>query len=179
MKIMIRLIGIERFQIQQNEESEEKQIEFFNSETDLPLKTIKRAFEASFKKDDPVSTVEMLLLYSYKVTHIVKESPLSVLRSLDMEVEDNNDDYYIEKNNEQRDNDKKSQEIIEKALRIADLYDRETCIIWYLLIAWHLNTKDKKIEAKKTLEKLLEKELVPIKKNTNISIFLISSLYDH
>ena len=160
-----------------NKEFEEKQIEYFYSETDLPLKTIKRAFEASLKKDDPLSTVEMLLLYSYKVTHIVKESPLSVLRNLGMEKEDNNDNY-IERNNEQRDNDKKNQEIIEKALRIADLYDKETYIIWYLLVAWLLNSKDKVKQAKKTLERLLEKELVPITKNKDIFTFLIFSLYD-
>ena len=54
--------------------------------------------------------------------------------------------------------------VLEKAWRIADLYDKETRIIWYLLIAWFLDYKNKISEAKKTLDRLFKKELVSIRR---------------
>jgi hypothetical protein len=123
-----------------NKEFEEKQLEFFPSETDLPLKTIRRAYEASLEKYDPVSTVEMLLLHVTKFKEILLESPLSVLRTISI---DNND-------------------ILEKAWRIADLYDNQTRLKWYLLIAWCLDWKKNITDAEKTLNRLFEKVPVTI-----------------
>ena len=40
-------------QLAKDKEFEKKQLEYFPFETDLPLKTIKKAFEASLEKEDP------------------------------------------------------------------------------------------------------------------------------
>jgi hypothetical protein len=93
-------------QLTNDKEFEKNQRKNFLNEPDLPLKTIKRAFEASLIKDDPVSTAEMLLLHFNVLFHILKESPLSALKDFDA-------DYNIIKNNH----------VLEKAWKIADLND--------------------------------------------------------
>jgi tetratricopeptide (TPR) repeat protein len=125
------------------------------------LKTIKRAFEASLEKEDPISTTEMLMTYASKVSLIFEESPLSILKMFD-----------INKNNNEID------DVIEGTLRLANLYDTDTFIMWYLLIAWYLNGNDKRYYAKKTLDSLFKKKLDPISKGQDIIIFLIYNLYE-
>ena len=93
-------------ELAKDKEFEEKQRQYFPFETNLPLKTIKRAYEASLEKDDPVSTAEMLLLYTNNLEKIFLESPLSILKNTNL---DNSD-------------------ILEKSWRIADLYDKRTRI---------------------------------------------------
>ena len=103
-------------QLAKNKEFEKKQLDCFRFETDLPLKTVKRAFESSLEKGYPISTAEMLLLYSSKVTDIFRQSPLSVLHGIDngSNIVDNG--------------------LIEKAWTIVDLYNKEIRTLCYLSI---------------------------------------------
>ena len=137
-----------------NEQFKEEQQKYFSFETDLPLKTVKRAYEASLEKDDPVSTAEMLLLYAYDLKKIFLESPLSILRNTSL---DNN---YI----------------IEKAWRIADFYDKKTRIKWYLLIAWYLDSKNNMTDTQRTLDRLIE-DIDIINDSDSIIYFCVYSLY--
>ena len=68
-------------------------------------------------------------------------------------------------------------DILEKAWRIADLYDRETRVKWYLLIAWYLDCKNKITNAQKTLNRLFEKKLGTINGADIVVSFCVSSLY--
>jgi hypothetical protein len=146
-----------------NEEFEQKQLECFAFESDLPLKTIKIAFESSLMKKDPVSTVEMLLIYANRAKKVFQKSPLSILEDIDVDV-----DKY---NNEIND-------VLELAWRIADSYDKDGCITWYLLISWSLDYKNKTSEAKETLDRLFKKEIVYITEGNDAINFLIYSLYE-
>jgi lipopolysaccharide biosynthesis regulator YciM len=145
-----------------NNEFEKKQLEYFPFETDLQLKTIKRAFEASLIKEDPVSTADLLLLHSSKVIRIFIESPLSILKGLYKVYTDfdNSENNYA----------------LENVLRHADLYNKEIRILWYLLIAWFLDCKKDRTSAKKTLDTLFKKELIHIT-NGHIVIPLIYYLH--
>ena len=142
-------------ELAKDKEFEEKQRQYFPFETNLPLKTIKRAYEASLEKDDPVSTAEMLLLYTDKLEKIFLESPLSILKNTNL---DNSD-------------------ILEKSLRIADLYDKRTRIIWYLAIAWYLDCKNERTNVQKILDRLFGKELVSSGGSIMVKFF-VYSLYD-
>lgn len=149
-------------ELTKDKDFEEKQRRFFPLETDLPLKTIKRAYEASLEKDDPVSAAEMLLLNADNVKKIFRESPLSLL--LNNSFDNNN-------------------EILEMAWRNADLYDKETRVIWYLLFAWYLDRKNKITNAQETLNRLFEKELGTLSTNynylsANIITFCVPLLYE-
>jgi len=146
-------------QLAKGSEFEQKQLEYFPFETDLPLKTTKRAFEASLEKEDAVRSVELLLLNSAKVIHIIKESPLSVLNDLYKDASNSKNNY-----------------ILEKAWRVADLYDKEARIRWYLVIAWYLDYKNDIHASIKTLDTLFRKELVYVN-NGYIINHLVYFLY--
>src|SRR5262249_1879308 len=119
-------------QLARNKMFEEKQLQCFPFDTGLSFKTMKRAYEASLEKNDPVSGAEMLLLCAYNLKTVFLESPLSILKNIEI---DNND-------------------ILEKALRIAHLYDKETRILWYLSIAWYLDCKKKTTDPQKVLNRI-------------------------
>ena len=150
------------FQLAKNKEFEQKQLKYFPFETDLPLKTLKRAFEASIEKEDPVLTSEMLLIYANCLKKISSESPISILKDID-----------IYSDNNEFDN------VLEKSWKIADLNDKETQMIWYLLIGWFLDNKNKIYHTKKTLDRLFKKDLVFATKGKHIINFLVYSLYEH
>ena len=135
-------------QLAKNKEFEQKQHEYFPFDTDLPLKTIKRAFEASLEKEEPVRTAELILLHSAKVIRIVKQSPLSDL-----------DDIYIDSSN------LGNNDTFRETWRIANHYNEEARVMWYLLIAWYLDCKKYIPEAQKTLDNLFKKDLVYINNN--------------
>ena len=92
--------------------------------------------------------------------NIFKESPMSVIKSINSFVKENND-------------------ILGKAYRIADLYDNDTKTMWYLLIAWFFDCKNEVSNTKKTLDGLFKKQLVSILKYGDIVNFLVYSLYDN
>ncbi len=92
------------------------------------------AIEASLEKEDPISTSEMLLSYAYHIKKIFRVSPISVLNDRDINSNDNENNV-----------------ILEKAWIIADLYNGETRIMWYLLIAWYFDNKGKVLEARKNI----------------------------
>jgi hypothetical protein len=148
-------------QLAKNDIYKQKQLECFPFENDLPLKTIKNAFEASLIKEDPVSTAEMLLIHASNIKKVFIKSPLCILKDINIE-----------------DNDNKIDNILERSLKIADLYDRETRIIWYLLIAWYLDSKNKTLQIKIVINRLSEKELVFVNEGGHLIDFLIYCLYE-
>lgn len=48
---------------------------------------------------------------------------------------------------------------VQEAWRRADRYEPKQCALWHLLAAWHLQMIGKRIEAKKTLQRLLSSQL--------------------
>jgi hypothetical protein len=48
---------------------------------------------------------------------------------------------------------------LEQAWSLADLFDSERCMLWYLLLAWELKDKDRFSEAGATLKRWQAKEL--------------------
>jgi hypothetical protein len=59
-----------------------------------------------------------------------------------------------------------------------DLYDKQTRIDWYLLIAWYLDSKSKVTNAQKTLDRLLEIEIFDVDYDILVEFF-IYSLSEH
>jgi hypothetical protein len=101
-------------QLTKDSEFENKQLEYFPFESLLPLKTIKNACRASLIKEDPISSSEMLLIYANCLKKISSESPISILKDIDIYSDNNEFD-----------------KVLEKSWKIADLNDKETQIIWY------------------------------------------------
>ena len=84
-------------QLAKNKEFKQKQLDHFPFETDLPLKTIKKAFEASLIKEDPVSTAEMLLIHASNIKKVFIKSPLCILKDIDIENDNNKIDDILER----------------------------------------------------------------------------------
>ena len=139
-----------------NQAFQDKQRKYFPLVESFHLKTIKNAFQAALSKEDPLSMCDMLLLHAKQISKITKESPLDVLNS-------------ITKNNEF--------DLLQKAWNIADLYDPERELLWYLLMIWDLKNRENILAARKTLDHLLQKKTPNIdKKYYRMFIFLVSSL---
>jgi len=105
-------------------------------EPDLPLKTVQLALWGKAKTDHVLGMAEFLLVHPLRLMKIAKESPLDILRA--------------------------GSTI--RALALADKFNPQHCILWYLLLAWDLAidaTQDnrKMEQAWEVLERLQQKDL--------------------
>jgi len=123
---------------------------------DLPLKTVQIALWSKAETDDGAGMAEFLLLHAGRVIQITtQESPLEALRAGN----------------------------ITKAWALADQFEIERCILWYLLLAWELvkdATQDKwKMEqARETLERLQQQDLPRLSEDwmKNCAVYLLTPL---
>jgi tetratricopeptide (TPR) repeat protein len=101
-------------------------------EPDLPLKTVQIALLGAADTDDAGVMAEFVLFHAQRLLKTTaQESPLEALRKGSLE----------------------------RALKLADLYEVERCSLWYLLLAWELKDTGRLDEARETLKKLQKKEL--------------------
>lgn len=119
----------ELYAIARNEDFATTQREHLPDEPDLSLKTVQTALLGATDRDDAGAMAEFLLTHAKRI--LAQESPLNALRSGNLT----------------------------RALALADLYDIEHCVLWYLLLVWELKDKGKLEEARETLERLQSKKL--------------------
>ena len=123
---------------------------------DLPLKTVQIALWSKAETDDGVGMAEFLLLHAGRVIQITtQESPLEALRAGS----------------------------ITTAWALAEQFDIERCILWYLLLAWELvkdatQDKGKMEQARETLERLQQKNLPSLSKDwmEDCAVYLLTPL---
>ncbi|WP_148114276.1 AAA family ATPase, partial [Trichormus variabilis] len=104
-------------------------------EPDLPLKTIQIALLGAAEEDKAGEMAEFLLIHAQQLIETIsQDSPLDAMRKGSLN----------------------------RALEIADLYEIERCVLWYLLLVWELKDTGKLEDARATLERLQQKELPPL-----------------
>jgi len=101
------------------------------TDPDLLLRTVQEALLGAAERDDAVAMAEFLLKHARRLNEIVQESPLDALRRTGR---------------------------VERAWRLADLYDVKRCLLWHLLLAWELKETCPE-KAQKTLQRLYGRSL--------------------
>lgn len=103
-----------------------------SDEPDLPLKTVQTALLGAAEEDKAEIMAKFLLVHAHRLGQTnAQESPLDALRSSSLE----------------------------RAWKLADMYEIEHRILWYLLLAWELKDTARLEEAQETLERLQHKQL--------------------
>ncbi|MEQ9484478.1 MAG: ATP-binding protein [Coleofasciculus sp. F4-SAH-05] len=101
-------------------------------EPDLPLKTVQAALLSAAEEDKAERMAEFVLVHAHRLGQTnAQESPLDALRSGSLK----------------------------RAWILADQYEIERCILWYLLLAWELKDQGKLDDAREALERLQQKSL--------------------
>jgi tetratricopeptide (TPR) repeat protein len=126
----------ELYELARNQEFVTAQRQQLPEQPDLPLKTVQIALSGAAETDDAGGMAEFLLVHAERVMQIAKESPLDILRLGS----------------------------IDGALALAEKFDPERCVLWYLLLAWELakdasQDGEKMEQAREILERLQQKEL--------------------
>ncbi|MEQ8995688.1 MAG: hypothetical protein RID53_04185 [Coleofasciculus sp. B1-GNL1-01] len=112
------------------------------NEPDLLLKTVQIALLGAADQDDAGGMAEFILLHAQRLKQItVQDSPLEALRKGSLQ----------------------------RAWNLADQFEIERCILWYLLLAWELKDENRLNDARETLEQLHQKDLPRFSTNWNIS----------
>ncbi|MEQ8754972.1 MAG: SMEK domain-containing protein [Coleofasciculus sp. G1-WW12-02] len=132
----------ELYAIARNPDFAATQGEQLPDEPDLPLKTVQTALLGAADQDDAGGMAEFLLLHAQRLKQItVQDSPLEALRKGSLQ----------------------------RAWKLADQFEIERCILWYLLLAWELKDEGRFNDARETLKKLQKKDLPRFSTNWNIS----------
>jgi len=125
----------ELYAIARNPDFVSTQRQQLRDEPDLPLKTVQTALLGAAEEDKAEIMAKFLLVHAHRLGQTnAQESPLDALRS-------------------------GSLERLERAWKLAELYDIQYRVLWYLLLAWELKDTDSSEEARETLERLQKKEL--------------------
>ncbi|MEP0779683.1 SMEK domain-containing protein [Microcoleus sp. ZQ-A2] len=121
----------ELYAIARNKDFTATQREHLPDEPDLPLKTVRTALMGGAETDDAGKMAEFCLTHAWQLIEITQESPLDALR---------------ERN-------------LERAWKLADLYDNERRFLWYWLLGWELKDTGRLQDARRVLERLQQKDL--------------------
>jgi hypothetical protein len=122
----------ELYAIARNKDFAVAQWEQLPDEPDLPLKTVQTALLGAAQRDDAGAMAKLMLVHAHRLGQTnAQESPLEALRSGSLE----------------------------RAWKLADMYEIERRTLWYLLLAWELKDKGKLKEAQETLKRLQHKQL--------------------
>jgi hypothetical protein len=126
-------------------------------EPDLPLKTVQTALLGAAEEDKAERMAEFLLVHAHRLGQTnAQESPLDALRSGSLN----------------------------RAWKLADQFDIERCILWYLLLTWELKDEGKLDDAREILEKLRQKDLPRFQINGDIrwqgdyAAYLLAYVFD-
>jgi len=122
----------ELYAIARNEDFAFAQQQQLPDEPDLPLKTVQAALLGAAEEDKAERMAEFVLVHAHRLGQTnAQESPLDALRSGSLK----------------------------RAWGLADQYEIERCILWYLLLAWELKDQGELDDARETLERLQQKNL--------------------
>lgn len=121
----------ELFALAADESYSQTQAEAFPESPDLPLKTLQTAILASADKDDGAAIAGFMFAHARRVREITNESPLEAL--------------------------KRGQ--LERAWLLADQHDPDRRALWYLLLVWELEEKERLDESQATLKGLIGAKL--------------------
>ncbi|MEG4293094.1 SMEK domain-containing protein [Microcoleus sp. C2C3] len=120
------------YDLARNEDFSIAQREHLPEQPDLPLNTVQTALLAAALEDKPGEMAEFLLVHARQVLQTTAQnSPLAALRKCSLE----------------------------QAWKLADLYEIDRCVLWYLLLAWELKDTGRLEESCETLKRLQQKEL--------------------
>jgi hypothetical protein len=120
------------YELARNEDFTIAQREYLPDRPDLSLNTVQTALLAAADEDKPGELAEFLLLHARRLLQTTAQDlPLEALRK----------------------------GCLERAWKLADLYEIERCVLWYLLLAWELKDTGKLEQARETLKRLQHKEL--------------------
>ncbi|MEQ9669204.1 AAA family ATPase [Coleofasciculus sp. G2-EDA-02] len=128
----------ELYELARNKEFVTAQWQHLPEQPDLPLKTVQIALSGAAETDDAGWMAEFLLVHAERVMQIAKESPLDILRLGS----------------------------IDGALALAEKFDPQRCVLWYLLLAWELakdasQDGEKMEQAREILERLQQQKNLP------------------
>jgi len=107
------------------------QLRAFPNNPDLPLETLQLALDGAATTDNAGAMAEFLLAHARKLIDVRQESPLEALRQVSLE----------------------------RACKLADLYEPESKVLWYLLLAWDLHHQGRDEEARALLAKQVGERL--------------------
>jgi tetratricopeptide (TPR) repeat protein len=119
------------YSLAENESFLREQVLSLDEEPHAPLDTIQSALKAALAEDNAAMMAKLSLAHARRVRTITQESPLDALRRLGS---------------------------LKRAWELADFYDIERCVLWYLLLAWELKEDGKTEDAQRTLARLLKKD---------------------
>ncbi|NJL67359.1 MAG: hypothetical protein HC894_12350 [Microcoleus sp. SM1_3_4] len=145
------------YELARNEDFSIAQLEHLPEQPDLPVKTVQTALLAAAEEDKPGEMAEFLLVHARRLLQTTaQDSPLEALRKGSLE----------------------------RAWKLADLYEIERCVLWYLLLAWELKDTGKLEESRETLKRLQHKELPRLSTHPAIdwqseyAAYLLANLFD-
>jgi hypothetical protein len=122
----------ELFQVARDEVFLTAQERSFPNEPELYLQTSQLAIDGAARIDDAGRIAEFVLAHARQIAQASRELPISALRTGQTE----------------------------RAWKLTDLYEIERCVLWYLLLAWELNSNGRVEEAKETLSRISQRKLV-------------------
>lgn len=123
----------ELFTIARDEAFASAQQDRLPDEPDLPLKTLQKALLGAAETDDAAAISEFVVLHAHCLMQtIAQDSPLTCLQTGNLK----------------------------RAWELADMFEIERSILWYLLLAWELKDTGRLDKAQATLERLRRKKLV-------------------
>ncbi|WP_293259401.1 MULTISPECIES: hypothetical protein [unclassified Microcoleus] len=122
----------ELYKLARNKTFATRQQKHLPDEPNLSLKTVQAALLGAAETDNVTGMAEFMLVHARRLVQTTgQDSPLDALRSGSLQ----------------------------RALTLADLYEIERCVLWYLLLAWELKDTGRFKEAEETLKRLQQQEL--------------------
>jgi AAA ATPase domain/MalT-like TPR region len=147
----------ELYELARNEDFSIAQREHLPEQPDLPLNTVQKALLAAADEDKPGEMAEFMLLHARQLLQTTAQDlPLEALRKGSLE----------------------------RAWKLADLYEIERSVLWYLLLAWELKDTGRLEDSRETLKRLQLKNLPRLSTHPAIdwqseyAAYLLAHLFD-
>jgi len=130
-----------------------QQQQYLTDEPEALLNAARLALQNKADADDAAGMAEFLLLHACRWLQMTRESPLDAIKAGNLE----------------------------KAWKLADQFDGERCVLWYLLLAWALSTQanvESAAQVRATLSRLSQKQPPQLDygQEANIAICLLTQL---
>lgn len=137
------------FELARDTAFRQTQIDEMADEPNMSLQTLQTALKCAIETDDVKMMAEFAISHAQSVAGLRQETPLEAARNGNLE----------------------------RAWEIADLYEIGICIKWYLLLAWSLKGNARTVDSRRTLERLVEKEMTRFRKADDVE-YLISNIFE-
>lgn len=129
--LLAGILHDELFELARDESFLGAQASAFPEDPELQLQTLQNAITGAADIDDAAKMAEFVLTHAQRFVAMTDESPLDALLNGKLE----------------------------RAWRLADLYETEPGVLWHLLLAWNLKDAGRMDDAQATLERLRKTEL--------------------